>query len=147
MKSLEKTHVTFQSERFNKTEQRESFVNPDCFGDDVCEFMIAELHSLGMVCEGPFSEDWGWCFVIRFSGRKFLLGTNYHGDGFWLIFLEAETGLLANLFGRGRKSVPLELRRTIHKILTATDEIQDVRWFDEKQFNKGEYQSHSTGPD
>ena len=54
-----KTHVTFQNEFLNKSEPRDFFVNPDCFGDDVCKYMISELREKGLNCGEPCGEDWG----------------------------------------------------------------------------------------
>ena len=42
-----RTHVTFRSTRFNQTEPRAHFINPNCFGDDCAEWLVASLRSRG----------------------------------------------------------------------------------------------------
>lgn len=43
-----RTLVTFKSTAFNTTEEKETFINPGCFGDDVGKWLIRELRSRGV---------------------------------------------------------------------------------------------------
>ena len=40
MTAAQKTYITFRSDTFNRTEQRDYFGNQDCFGDDVPDLQI-----------------------------------------------------------------------------------------------------------
>lgn len=140
-----KTHVTFQTELFNKTEERDYFVNPDCFGDDVCKYMISKLTEKGIKCGEPCGEDWGWTFLINFNDEKFWFGTNFHGDGFWLAFIDPDKGILETLFGK-QKDVPTGLANIIHKILVADSNVSDIKWFSEQEFNSGKFEDGSPSP-
>jgi hypothetical protein len=148
MNAASRVMVTFQSDLFNRTEQRDYFVNPDCFGDDFCKFMVAELIKMDISCEGePWGEDWGWMFRLEFEGRKFDVGASYHPDGFWLAFVEPWNGVLKQLFGGGKKDIPLELTRKIHAILCKTEGIEKVRWHKRKDFDSGNDEAGTSEPD
>ena len=147
MPAAVRTYVTFQSDLFNSTEQQDYFVNPDCFGDDFCKFMIAALQDLGIRCDdAPCGEDWGWLFWLQFDGRDFDFCTNYHRDGFWLAFVQPPKGMFGGLLGRGKKDVPIDLTCTLHGILSETEGIHDIRWHDERDFDRGYYDRGTADP-
>jgi hypothetical protein len=43
-----RTLVTFRSDKFNTSESKPYFINPECFGDDVARWMIDELKNCGV---------------------------------------------------------------------------------------------------
>src|SRR5437764_5341273 len=52
------TEVRFRSTAFNCTEPRDYFINPCCFGDDVCRWLIRELRARGhRTADEPGQED------------------------------------------------------------------------------------------
>lgn len=142
-----KTFVTFQSELFNNTEERDYFVNPDCFGDDFCKFMEVRLQAVDIECGNLSGEDWGWSLDVKFRGVTFIFRTNYHGDAFWFAYVESDQPLWEQLFNRPKKDVPMELTKAIHDILFGTEGIDDIRWFTSEQFDRGAYSDGSPVPE
>jgi hypothetical protein len=138
-----RTCVTFQSSRFNSTEPRDYYVNPDCFGDDVCRLFSEELRNHQIKSEDPIPEDWGWRLYVKSADGKFSLNTNYHVDGFWLLFVKAHNDGLLNLFRKQERGVPLELTRMVNSILMASG-ATDVAWHIEQEFDRGIYE-HGVG--
>lgn len=126
-----RTIVTFRSAAFNTTEEKESFINPGNFGDDLALWMMEALRARGIVVEGePGQEDFGWFFTFEAGGveHDFVLGHRDDTEGDWIGWVERRAGLLASLFGgRGRGILP-EAVRAIHEALAASDAIRDVRW-------------------
>lgn len=151
------TVVTFQSNRFNKTELRDYFINADCFGDDTCEFLIRQLEALNVVCDSsPTQEDWGWCFHFRVRGLKYLLACGLRRDWpvavespaadadegawdeAWICFIEREEATnLLSIFGLSDRSVDFEAVDLIHRALNSSGEIADILWHDKKDFDTG----------
>jgi hypothetical protein len=142
------TVVTFQSDLFNKTESRDYFINPDCFGDDVCLFLVTSLRAAGVDCDDPAQEDWGWYFRFHTGdvAHKFACSLRRdwpspnsnegQSDQAWIGFLEPEQGRLA-LFGIGKKAVQIEAVRKIHTALTSASGITAVLWHKASDFDKG----------
>jgi hypothetical protein len=66
METLDRTVATFQSTSFNTAEQREYFINPCCFGDDLARWLIDRLRSTGIDTDAePGQEDFGWYFNFK----------------------------------------------------------------------------------
>jgi hypothetical protein len=58
-----RTCVTFNSAVFNTTQTKDYFINPGCFGDDVCKWLTEEFRANGVETDkGPDQEDFGWYF-------------------------------------------------------------------------------------
>lgn len=150
------TVVTFQSNRFNKTESRDYFINPDCFGDDTCEFLIRELEALNVDCDSrPTQEDWGWCFHFRVRGLKYLFGCGLRRDWpveakssyasvdegawdeAWICFVKRDEKNLLSILGLSKQAVEFEAVDLIHRALSSSGEIAEILWHDSKDFDTG----------
>src|SRR5581483_10934869 len=85
----------------------------------------------GEVGAGRFRLVFGFS-VWRYT-YNFVLGFN--ADGYWLGWLERQRGLLPSLFGARRRGIQPVAVRVIHSILSSSEDISDVRWHFQKDFD------------
>ena len=137
-----KTSVSFQSNLFNKTEQQDYFINPCCFGDDVCRFVINKLKSAGVACDDkPEQEDWGWYFYFWEGGISYMFGCSLGSDDqapadtnpelctdAWMGVIERHATDFLSRIGMGKKTVTTEAVQMIHQTLTNTEGISAISW-------------------
>ncbi|MRI91089.1 hypothetical protein FGE12_23280 [Aggregicoccus sp. 17bor-14] len=126
--------MTFRSDRFNTSEPREHFINPECFGDDVAAWLIQELRACGVDADPePGQEDFGGFLRYRVGGipHCFLLGL-VPGDELeaacWAGWFEREVGFLATLFGGRQRGVSPEAVAAVGDILASSAFIRDLQW-------------------
>ena len=139
MSTATRTIVTFQSDLFNKTEERDYFVNPGCFGDDVCRFVISKFKSAGIECDdSPAQENWGWYFYFHANGTKYQLCCNRRSDWptaeednaepcdeAWICFVVPHAGGFLSAFGIGKKQYQLRRSsRFIRRLLILREFLQ-----------------------
>src|SRR5262245_50323544 len=97
--------VTFRSSRFNTSQPRAHFINPDCFGDDVATWIIGELRARSIEVDAEAGqEDFGWYVRYRVTGMAhcFVLSLMPAEDGAtaqWAGWFERDAGALATLLG------------------------------------------------
>ena len=140
MESEIRTVVTFESTIFNMTKPRDYFINPCCFGDDVGEWLIRELRQQGMrTDEKPGQEDFGWYVNFDSAGiaHTFVIGHRPHGqteEGTWIGCLERKRGLIGSILGARSHGIQASAAETIHKILSASPLVREVRWHFRRDF-------------
>ena len=137
-----KTEVRFKSTAFNCTEPKPYFLNPDCFGDDLCRWLMNNLHNRGIQTadepDEPAQEDFGWYFTFTIAkvNHCFLIGfqPNYPATGDqWIGWLERDAGFIRSLFGRRNKDIRPEAVTILNEILCAAPEIRDVSWHERER--------------
>jgi hypothetical protein len=122
MRATIRTVVTFESAAFNRSEHKDYFINPGCFGDDVAVWLIQELRNRKQeTAATPGQEDFGWYFNFRVSGTEHSFVLGYRpGDetesGVWIGWLERSRGLI--LFGFRQRGIQPEAVRIIHEVLS-----------------------------
>ena len=131
-----KTIFQFRSRKFNCTVPRDYFINPNCYGDDVAEWLIQRLSEVGISSTGePGQEDFGWfftfvvndvehCVVIGFQPNDPDLGDR------WIGSVERHVGFLGSILGRRKRGIRPEAIETLDSILTKSNEIEFIGWFD-----------------
>lgn len=128
-----KTEVHFQSDAFNSTQPKDHFVNPDCYGDDVCRWLIQELRRRDIRTDDePLPEDFGWYVVFWVDGAKHFFVTGFQrgddaGAGHWIGWLE-RAGVLRELLGRQRSGISPRAVQAIDGILTSSADVRAVSW-------------------
>jgi hypothetical protein len=135
-----RTHVTFRTNRFNQTEVRPHFINPNCFGDDCAAWLVGGLRERGWSnLSDPWQEDWGWQTSTARDGHKYLIsvGLMEEDDPEWLVHVQEHTGLLTRLRAKAGPSALRELVKVIQDVLTAGPDIHQVRWHFEDVFMRG----------
>ena len=135
--------VTFESDAFNTSEEKDYFINPGCFGDDVVEWFVSRLGESGVQSGGETGqEDFGWFFEFEVPEGTHCCVLSYRpGDGddpgVWVAWLERSRGLLASLFGGRDRGISATATGAIHRELSEADEVANVRWHEKEAFERG----------
>ena len=147
-----RTIVAFRSTAFNTTEEKDYFINPGCFGDDLGKWLIRELRSRGLHTDDePDSEDFGWYFTFRVGDLEYDFVISYRpGDGDpegdWIGWLERSKGFLASMLGLRKKGIEPEAAQAVHAVLSASPQIREVRWHFRQDFDAGREELASQTP-
>src|SRR5690242_15725135 len=100
METAVRTAATFKSSRFNSTEQRPSFVKPDCFGDDLGQWLTERLRAAGHdTGDAPAAEGLGWCVKFSVAGTKYRALVGHVPDKVWSVVVENDKGFFGSMFG------------------------------------------------
>ena len=136
-----RTVAIFNSNKFNLSESRNYLINPYCYGDDLGKWLIRKLREIGIETDKePAQEDFGWYFDYTVDGIKFcaVIGNIYAEK--WFMVVERSTGIIGTIIGGRNRSVGDSGVRVIHKILSTSEEINNLMWHRWKDFrNKGIY--------
>ncbi|MGD1090803.1 MAG: hypothetical protein ABSB35_02295 [Bryobacteraceae bacterium] len=127
-----KNCLLFKSKAFNTTIEREYFINPGCFGDDVARWLITQLRARGQVTDEKLGqEDFGWHFTFEAAGVKHQAvlghrpGSN-DDEGEWICWIERKAGLIGSMLGR-REHITPEAVEAIYGILSSSSSISEVK--------------------
>ncbi len=139
--------VTWRSTAFNTTRALSYFINPECYGDDAAQWLISRLRELGVDTDPePTQEDFGWFFEFRVADADhcFILGhrPDPGGQALWIGFIESGGGLIASL--RNRNKLHSRARELIHRSLSSSPEISEVRWHEKHEFDGGIEDGYAT---
>lgn len=153
VKSNTRTLVTFQTEKFNTTTDRDYFINPGCFGDDLCKWLIEQLTADGIKCDAqPGQEDFGWYFNFSVDDEEYCWVCAFRPadetePGIWIGWIEKATGFLAGIFGGREKNIQRSASLEIHKVLVNSSEISNIRWHIRADFERGNEDAAHSSPD
>jgi hypothetical protein len=126
--------VTFRSDRFNTSQPREHFINPECFGDDLAAWLIQELRERGVDVDAqPGQEDFGWYVRYRVGSASycFVLGLVPGDDteeACWAGWSERDTGFLAALLGGRHRGIVPAAVQPVKDVLASSAVVRDVQW-------------------
>lgn len=136
-----RTHVTFRSGAFNRTEVKENFINECCFGEDLARWLIPRFTDARLTVESePCQEDWGWEVFVTCNGKKFFIGIGQYeldGEMGWLCFVESRLPFFKKWVGATDASEQQQVCAAFHAILASAPEIRDIRWHTKENFNAG----------
>ena len=147
-----RTLLTFRSAAFNTADERDHFINPGNYGDDLARWLMDRLRSAGYgVGAEPGQEDFGWYLSFEVAGRPYCLVLGYRPgeegeQGEWIGWLERELGFFASILGRREKGVEEAAPRAIHTVLNAAPEITDIRWHEAAAFRAGREEEGTAAP-
>jgi hypothetical protein len=147
-----RTLVTFKSSAFNTSEPKDYFINDGCFGDDIAKWLIRELQKLGFQpIDEPGQEDFCWYFTFRVGNTEhaFLIGFrpgDANTDGIWIGWLERKRSFIGSVLGGRKRGTHPAAAHAIHVILSASPQIQDVRWHVQATFERDHEESGSPEP-
>jgi len=131
-----KTEVRFQSSVFNTSAPKPYFINPCCFGDDVCRWMIEELRTKSIEADDePGQEDFGWYLTFWADQAKHFFVVGFRpGDeatpGQWIGWLE-RAGLFRRVFGRRSRDVSPGAYDLVNEILSSSAKVSSVSWHEQ----------------
>lgn len=147
-----RTVVTFRTARFNTTKTLENFINPCCYGEDLCNWLIDGLTEAGFECAEPDQEDFGWYFNFETPDGQycFVCGARSE-DGeeppVWIGWVERNSGVVASLFGARNKNIAASATGAIHALLAASPDISEIRWHEKYDFDAGDEESGADTPE
>jgi hypothetical protein len=138
-----RTVVTFKSRTFNTSEPKSYFINPDCYGDDLCRWLQQQLRGRGVAtADEPGQEDFGWYVTFQSGSQQYCFVVGYRptdnpGDGDWIGEIERQVGLLGSLLGGRKRGIQPEAVEAIHAVLATADLVEQVRWHFACDFSAG----------
>src|SRR5436190_22030883 len=128
------TRFQFRSTHFNISVPRDYFINPNCFGDDLAEWLIRKLNEVGIeTASTPSKEDFGWyftfivhktehCVVVGFQPNDAVLGDC------WIGWIERSVGCFGSVLGGRDRGILPEAIVLVEAILSSSPEIEDLIW-------------------
>lgn len=128
-------NILFRTNRFNLSVIKPHFINPDCFGEDLADWLKNKLVERGVDVARLGQEDWGWYLELKKAGHWYLLGMNGIPDktssdkkdlGEWRIIVKKTRSLGQWLSGEGRMDVDDAMLITIEEILRAEPDFDEV---------------------
>lgn len=129
-----RTRVHFKSDAFNTTVPKEDFINPTCYGDDVCRWLAGQLQAKGVKCEKESGqEDFGWYLLFQVGDVEHCLVVAYQAmqppsSGYWIGEVERHRGFILSILGARTLGISESAVTAIHGVLSGSDQIHDVRW-------------------
>ncbi|MDX2045052.1 MAG: hypothetical protein SF097_27830 [Acidobacteriota bacterium] len=139
------TQVTFVTKLFNTDEEKDYFINPICFGDDLAKWLLERLdrRKLTKLDAEPIQEDWGWCFSAEVGQRDFLVCLGPYEDdstpSTWLVFVESRLSWFGRkLLGHSDESEMVILCSELDRVLHSESQISHIRWYTKENFINGD---------
>ena len=138
-----RTFALFRSDAFNTTEDKDTFVNPGCYGDDVVVALHAGLAADGFETEDePGAEDFGWYGRFKLVEDEFydLIAAcqpaDDEGNGVWHLHVELSgMPLAANRRRRGGR-VSIAAVAAVHEVLARTEGVEGLTWYYEPEIDQ-----------
>ena len=138
-----RTVVTFESSDFNVSESKDYYINPDCFGDGLARWLLAELKQKGISTDNePDQEDFGWFFNFKLLNTEYCLIVGHidvrnDNNAKWFLALERNCGSLASMFGGRKRGLNKVSAEIIHSVLSDSSLINKIRWHYRNNFHRG----------
>jgi hypothetical protein len=104
---------------------------------------IDELRKQGLATDAaPGQEDFGWYLNFEAAGfvHTFVIGHRPTGEseaGTWFGLIERNRGLFGSLFGGRKRGIQPSAAEVIHRILSSSPLVRDVRWHFKLDFDNG----------
>ena len=102
--------ITFETDRFNLSSEKDNFINPCCFGEDVANWLKPLLKSENVSITDIYQEDWGWEISCSFNNQQYYIGvgglseTEDSDQGEWRVMFSKKRSILETLFGKNKLS-------------------------------------------
>jgi hypothetical protein len=137
-----RTVATFKSDTFNKSEEKDYFINPSCFGDDAARWLIGRLREAGLKTDDePGQEDFGWYFDFELPEGRHCCVLGYRpGDiddanGDWIVWLERSRGLIGSTGLHARQRRPRGRFHGSGRPGAGRPEVGSLRWHLRQDFD------------
>lgn len=124
-------HLTFTTDFFKPVEGEEEQTNPGIFGQQLSEWLSAELKKRGLPIEGAVAEDFGWAVIVsRTPVLLWLACGNTDGTtNEWNIYPVAEPSLFQRLFKRVDPTPELNaIWDHVRSVVPTIPGVKDIRW-------------------
>jgi hypothetical protein len=129
---MNRIDLLFSTDKFNRTEVKEHFINPCCFGEDLAQWLVDRLRSSGIQVSDIGQEDWGWYFTFE----KYFVGVGADASGEepeqsnfgeWRVMIERRRSL-SELFRKVKIDVDDPVVKAVVNILKSDPAFSDVRF-------------------
>ena len=141
-----RTVVTFESDKFNLTDEGQSSGDYGCYGQDLAKWLIDRLRAAGTETDSePRQEDFGWYVNYSLGGQPFCAVIGNVGGESWFIVVERVTGFLRSLLGERHRHVPEAGVDILHRVLSTSPELRNIRWHKWEAFRRGGADTFSSG--
>jgi hypothetical protein len=122
--------LIFECEDFAVAPGEDSATNPGIYGKSLAQWLAAQLHAAGFAVGAVFAEDFGWCIPV--GAKPHALHVACASIGYtsyqWGVFVFAEGGFIASLFGKNRSVASLdEVFAAIRRCLEAAPSVRELR--------------------
>jgi len=120
------TFVEFRSSHYSSVEQ-------------LTMTLFEQLNHEGIKVNEPYNEDWGWVIPISNDAFPLWIGCGHYEeytDGF-LCFIEPSRPYVRQfLFKKIPTAKQVEtIQKALNKVLTENEEVYNIRWWTEYDFN------------
>lgn len=90
-------------------------------------------------------EDFGWYLNFQSEGipHTFVIGhrpTGASEAGTWIGWLERSRGFVGSMLGRRQHGIQASAAAVIHRILSNSPLVREVRWHFRSHFNNGDFE-------
>jgi hypothetical protein len=101
--------------------------------------------------EKPGQEDFGWYLDFEVAGisHTFVIlhrPTGENEEGTWIGWLERSRGFIGSLLGGRKRGIQPSAVEVIHRILSGSPIIRDVRWHFSHDFDMGHEERGASTP-
>src|SRR5262249_48237734 len=98
--------LQFESSAFVDAPSTDEETNPGIFGKSLADWLSRQLQAQGSTPGDVVAEDFGWCVPLESKPYKLYVACSSAEDAvnLWQVFVFAEGGLLARLFGKDQSS-------------------------------------------
>jgi len=124
--------VAFRTNLFESKEIKPHFINDQCFGEDLANWLIGILKESEFTFSKPYQEDWGWEIEAKKNNERFFIQIGIMDESIgeenaeWLIAIEKPKSWFQ--FGKQNSSNFEQLCRKIDKILKNESRISEITW-------------------
>ena len=115
--------LEFESTSFAVSDGEDEATNPGVYGQSLALWLAARLQ----IAEADvIAEDFGWCIPVADAPHRLYVAcaSEDHRKDRWCVFVFAEGGLLARLFGQDRRAQEVKsVFQRIRELLAAQPEV------------------------
>ena len=117
--------ITFETDRFNLSSEKENFINPCSFGEDVANWLKPLLESKNVNVSDIYQEDWGWEINCALENQEYYIGvggiseSEGSNQGEWRIMFTKKRSILESILGKNKLSSNDSLIHIIKDIINS----------------------------
>ena len=121
--------LLFESSAFAVVPGEDEETNPGIYGSALAHWLAEQLRASGVPAGDVFGEDFGWCIPIESKPHAlYVVCASGEGPDHWQLFVFAEGGLLARLFGKDRRAeLVSSLFSAVRRCLESSPAVRDLR--------------------
>lgn len=100
--------ITFETDRYNLSVEKDNFINPCCYGEDAATWLKSELEASEVEVKDLYQEDWGWEICCIYAGNQYYVGVGGNPEteggnfGEWRLMLTKSRTILQTLLGKNK---------------------------------------------